>query len=67
MEHLHYKGGCGVRESTHIETFKRRAGLFVECCILIQDVFIDFWCCKFLVMLGILFIVIVLVYLLLFL
>ena len=22
-----YKGGCGVHERTHIETFKRRAGL----------------------------------------
>ena len=27
MEYLSYKGGCGVRESTHIEEFKRRAGL----------------------------------------
>ena len=25
--HFSYKGGCGVREHTHIEAFKRRAGL----------------------------------------
>ena len=27
MEHFHYKGGCGVSEYTHIEAFKRTAGL----------------------------------------
>ena len=27
MERLSYKGGCGVRERTHIEMFKRTAGL----------------------------------------
>ena len=26
-EHFIYKGGCGIRGSTHIKTFKRRAGL----------------------------------------
>ena len=25
MEHLSYKGGCGVHERMHIETFKTRA------------------------------------------
>ena len=25
-ERLRYKGGCGVRERTHIKEFKRRAG-----------------------------------------
>ena len=27
MEHLSYKGGCGIHEHTHIDVFKRRAGL----------------------------------------
>ena len=27
MERSSYKGGSGVHERTHIETFKRRAGL----------------------------------------
>ena len=27
MKRLSYKGGCGVREHTRIEKFKRRAGL----------------------------------------
>ena len=27
MECFSYKGGCGVRERMHIETFKRRAEL----------------------------------------
>ena len=27
MEHLSYKGGCGIHEHMHIETFKRTAGL----------------------------------------
>ena len=27
MEHLMYKGGCGVCDCMHIEMFKRRAGL----------------------------------------
>ena len=26
-KHFSYKGGCGVRECTRIEAFKRRAGL----------------------------------------
>ena len=26
-EHFIYKGGCGIHGHTHIETFKRRAGL----------------------------------------
>ena len=30
MEHFSYKGGCGVCERTHIETFKRRAGLSID-------------------------------------
>ena len=27
MKHFSHKGGCGVRGHTHIEAFKRRAGL----------------------------------------
>ena len=27
MEHLSYKGGCGIHERTRIEAFKRRADL----------------------------------------
>ena len=27
MERFSYKGGCGIRECTHIKALKRRAGL----------------------------------------
>ena len=30
MEHFSYKGGCGIRECTHIETFKEELSWAID-------------------------------------